>query len=402
MLATLAGALLLALALAAAALLTAEAFVRFVSGRALIGPEAIEIVTVYGGLAFAAASLPALPAALAASFLRTGDPPRRSRSALALVPGLVFAVAVWIAALAATIAGTPSFEIGLQIALQRSGAAFAGFVFPLLPLAIALAAALTGARAPESASAGAAPVVLVGVCGIVGDLSIAGVSLAVLFALLAAGAVFAGLYAAAPARSVTPWLVGIALAIGTTLFAATGLLTPTETMALFALFGLPLALLLRTLLLRQALGPILRSMAMEIAALAAALAAAMLALTTLLMTGLDPALGGTFASPVLLAAGGTAFFLASYLLTAVPVLALALPFALAALGTVQAEPFAVASVLVLLALAAVVARAGRAAPAGAGLTPIAAAIGAAVFVALAVLTAFAPQIALAPVRAVLQ
>ena len=399
---TVSGALLLLLAFATAALLTAEVFVRIGSRTSLLGPDSFDRVMGYLGLGFAAAALPALPAALAAPFARAGDPPLRSHSALALVPGCLLAAAIWLAALVATIATAPMVEVGMKIAMQRSSAAFENFVFLLLPLTIALAAVLGGPRTPESAAAAGAPVVLVAVSGMLGELSIAQLFLSVLLPLLAAAVVLASLYAAAPVRAVTPWLAGIALAFGMTLLVATGLFTPTEAIGLIALFGLPIALLLRTFALGQPLGAMLRHMAMETVSVAAALAAGVLATAALLLAGVDPTLGGTGLSPAVLAAGGAVFLAASYLLTPVLVFALALPFLLAALRVPGIEPVLSAAVLILLGLAAAIARAGRREPAGAGLTPLAAGIGAATFVVVAALAAFVPEFALTPVRALLQ
>ena len=399
-LATLAGAAVLVVALAAAALMTAEVFARAAASASLLGPDLFEQATRILGLGFAAAALPALPAALAAPFVRRGA--LRSHSALALVPGCLVAVLIWIAAAAAMAAAGPGFEAGLDMALRRTIAAFDSFVFLLLPLAAVLGAALGGARTPESAAAAAAPTVLVAVCGLAGELSIADLSLSVLVPLLAAAAALAILYAAAPARTVTPWLTGIALAIGMTLLVSTGLFTPTEALALIAVFGIPIGFAVRTLALKQPFGAMLRLMALETAALAAAMAAGALAVGALALMGAGPTLGIASLSPAMLAAGAAGFFAASFLLSPVPVLMIGLPIALAALRVPAIQPVLASAIFVLLALAAIVARAGRAAPKGAGLTPLAAGIGATVFVALAALVAFVPQIALVPVQALLR
>lgn len=401
-LATLAGAAVLVVALAAAALMTAEFFARAAASASLLGPDLFEQATRILGLGFAAAALPALPAALAAPFVRRGEPPLRSHAALALVPGCLVAVLIWIAAAAAMAAAGPGFDAGLDMALRRTIAAFDSFVFLLLPLAAVLGAALGGARTPESAAAAAAPTVLVAVCGLAGELAISDLSLAVLLPLLAAAATLAILYAAAPARTVTPWLTGIALAIGMTLLVSTGLFTPTEALALIAVFGIPIGLAVRVFALKQPIGAMLRLMALETAALAAAMAAGALGAGALLLLGASPTLGIASLSPAMLAAGAAGFFAASVLLSPVPVLMIGLPFALAALRVPAIQPVLASAIFVLLALAAVIARAGRAAPPGAGLTPLAAGIGATVFVALAALVAFVPQIALAPVQALLR
>ncbi|MFO0987709.1 MAG: hypothetical protein U1F37_10110 [Alphaproteobacteria bacterium] len=396
MLATLSGALLLALAFAAAVMLAAESAARFGGGASLFGPDLFDAGTRYLGLAFAAAALPALPAALAAPFARIGEPPLRS--ALALNPGALFAVVVWLAALVASLAMSPMAEVGIRIAFQRSAGSFENFVFLALPLAIALGAAFGGARTSDSTAAAAAPVVLVVTCGLAAELSIGTVFLSVLLPLIAAAAAIAILYAFAPAAAVTPWLSGIALAVGATLLIAPGLVTPTEALALIALFGLPAALIVRALALKQPLGAMLRQMASETVAVVAALAAGSLGILTLLQAGVSPTLGVEAAPSAALAAGGVAFLAACCLLSPVLVAALALPFVLATLKTTGIEPVPATSIMVLLALAAVVARAGRrgATAASPALRLPAALLAAGGIAALAILVAFAPGIALAP------
>lgn len=395
-LATLSGALLLVLAGAAALLFVAETFARFAVGNSLLGPDMLDAATRHLGLAFAAAALPALPAALAAPFARIGEPPLRS--ALALNPGALAAAAIWLAAVAASLAAAPMAEVGLKIAFERSAVHFVSFVFLALPLAIVLAAALGGARTPESAAAAAAPVVLVVMCGLLAELSIGTLFLSAVLPLLAAAVAITILYAFAPARAVTPWLTGISLALGATLLIATGLVTPTEALALVALFGLPAALIVRTLALKQPLGPMLRQMSTETVSVVAALAAGTLAILTLLQAGVSPTLGLEATPIALLAAGGAAFFAASCILTPVLVLSLALPFVLATVRTTGVDPLVAASVMLLLALAATIARAGRRRESAdaSGLSLPAALAAAGAFAALAILVALVPGIALGP------
>ncbi len=394
-LATFAGALLLLLALAATLWLFAETVAR-TGGASLLGPDLFDPATRYGGLAFAAVSLLALPAALAAPFARIGEPPLRS--ALALSPGALVGVVVLLAAFAAALAVAPSANAGLVIALRAATGTFESFVFLALPLACALGAAIGGARTSDSAAAAAAPVALVVVCGLMAELSIGMIFAAVLLPLLAAAAAIAILYAFVPAQAVTPWLAGIALAMGAMLLIGTGLVTPTEALALIAIFGLPIALVLRTFVLRQPLGAILRHMASETASVVAALAAGALAATVLALAGLTTAPGVTVAPLTLLLAGGAAFFAASFILTPVLVLALALPVVMSMLHPLGVEALHAVSIMILLALGAMVARAGRRrdAAGASGLTLPGALVAAGTFVALAALVAVVPGIALAP------
>ncbi len=386
---------MLLFALAAALLFAAETIAR-AAGASLLGPDLLDAATRYLGLAFAAASLLALPAALAAPFARIGEP--RLRSALALNPGALVALAVLLAAAAAIVGSTPTAGVGLQVALQRALGVVESIVFLALPLAIALGAALGGARTSDSVAAAAGPVVLVVATGLIAELSIGMLLLAVLLPLLAAAAVIAVLYAFAPARAVTPWLTGIALSLGATLLIATGFVTPTEALALIAVFALPIALILRTLMLKQPLGAILLHMASETVAVTAALVAGTLAAASLAMAGVNPTLGVEAAPLTLLAAGGAAFFAASCIVTPVVVLAFALPFVMAILRTAGIEPLTAASVMILLALAATIARAGRRSDVGAaaGLPLAAALVAAGAFAAMAILVAFVPGIALGP------
>ena len=401
-LATAGGALLLLLALAAALFLTSETVARYGWGGSLMGPDLSQSVAVHLGIGFAAASLLALPAALTAPFRSRGEPPLRSHSALALVPGCLLAVPILLAAVVALAMLAPSAEVGLEMARRSLYSVYSSYTFAFLPLAIMVAAALSGPDTPESAAAAAAPIVLVALSGIVGELSITGLFLATLVPLLVAAMLLAILYAGAPAVAVTPWLVGIALAFGMALLTATGFLTPSEAMGLVALFSLPIALIVRALALRQALGAMLRHAAMETVSVVAALAAGVAAAHAIALSGVGRDLGGAGASRALLATGAVAFAAACYVLTPVLVLCLGLPIMLAPLRTTGIEPMVTGAVMVLLGLAATLARAGRRAPAGAGLPPLAAVAGAAVFAALAALVAFVPAIALAPVRSVLQ
>mgnify|MGYP001366029050 CR=1 FL=1 len=399
-LATAGGAVLLLLALGAALFLLIELVARFGRGGALLDPELSQTVVRYFGLGFAGASLLALPAALAAPFARSGYPPMRSRSALALVPGALAAVIIGLIAAAIVVAAAPGAAAGLQIAYRGLISAYSDYTFLFLPLAIVLAAALAGPGTPESAAAAAAPVVLVALAGVTAELSIAGLALAALLPLLIAALALAILYAVAPPAAVTPWLAGIALALGMTALVASGLFTPSEAMAPLTLFGLLIALAIRSIALRQSLGAMLRHAALETVSIVAVLAAALMVGIALQLSGAgrDP---GFAVSPALLAACGAAYLLASLLLTPALVLCIALPFAAGPLRASGIDPLLAGAVLVLLSLAAIAARAGRRLPAAGGLTPAAALLAATVFAGLAVLAAFVPAIALAPVRAVL-
>lgn len=399
-LATLGGALLLILAFVAALALVIDVSGRFGGGAGLLGPEFVEFASTYFSLGFAALSLLALPAALAAPFVRD----LRSHSALALVPGCLMALLVWLAALAVVVALIPGgIDTRLEMGLRRTLAAFDSYVFLVVPLAIAVATAIGGARTPESTAAAAAPVVLAALSGFIGDLSITRVFLAMALPLLAALIAMALLYTAAPARAVTPWLAGIALALGLALPLATGAMTPAEGVALVALFALPIGLLVRTLALRQPFGAMLRQMAMETVAVVAVLAAVVLFMTAFTLAGIrfEDAVGPD-TGPVILIVGGGAFFVASYLLTAALALGLLAPLVFVATKAVGIEPTLGAAVVVLLGLATTLARAARRDPPGVGLPPPAAWIGAALFVILAALAALFPAVALAPMRALLQ
>jgi hypothetical protein len=401
-LATVGGALLLILALLASLVFVVDIVGRYGAGRPLLAGENLELASSVFGFGFAGAALLALPAALGATFARAGDPPLRSHSALALVPGCVLALAISVIAIAVAAVERGGIGMGLSIAWAQTSGGLTTYAFLFIPIAIAFAAALGGARTPEATAAAAAPVVVAGFAGLFAEVSIIGLLLSVLFPLLAAAAAIAILYAAAPARAVTPWLAGIALALGMALLVATGWTTPTEAMGLIALFGLPIALLVRVLALRQPIGAILRQAATETIAIVAVLSASLLAATALLLVNRGPIEGPTPSTAAILI-GGAAVFVASYLLTATLALGLALPLTLPILQAAKVEPTLAVAILVLLGLAAMAARAARrdaAAPAQ-SFPPGAAFVAAAAFVALAVAAALVPDIVLAPARAIL-
>jgi hypothetical protein len=401
-LSTLGGALLLILSVLASLTFVLDILGRYGANRPLLGPQNLDLATTYFGLGFAAVSLLALPAAFAAPFVRTGDPALRSHSALALVPGCGVALAILIAAFTAVaLMGSPGGAAALTMAVSRVTDTFAGFVFLCIPVAIVFAAVLGGGRTPEATAAVAAPVVLAVVAGMFAELSIGGVLLSLLFPLLAAAIVLALLYAAAPARTVTPWLAGIALALGMTFLVSTGFATPTETIGLMALFGIPIALLVRTLALRHPIGVILRQAATETVSVVAIMAAVTAAFTAVLLINRAPIGLGLAATPAVLIGGGAAFLVASYFLTPTLGLGLALPIILPSLQAAKIEPMLAAAILILLSLAAIAARAARREPAAQGLPPGAAFVAAAAFVALAAVTALLPDIVLGPARALL-
>lgn len=403
-LSTIGGALLLILALLLALLSVVDVFGRIGAGRPLLGAESLQLVTTYFGLGFAAASLLALPAALAAPFVRTGGPPLLSHSALALVPGCAAALAVLVIAIAAVIVSSGAgADVALTLVVRRLYATFTDFVFLFIPLTLVFAAALGGGRTPEATAAAAAPVVLAGLAGSFGGLSIMGLLLSVLLPLLAAAVAIAVLYAVAPARTATPWLAGIALSCGMAILVATGALTPTEAMGLVALFGVPITLLVRIFALRHPTGPMLRQMGTETAAIVVVMAASTMAGAAFTLAGIG--LGAELrVTPLVLLGGGAAFLALSYALTPTLALGLAIPLAFPLLSTASIDQTLAAAIMILLGLAAMMLRAARRDPmAPAHCLPPAAAFGVAVvFAGLAVVVAFVPSIALGPVRALLQ
>jgi hypothetical protein len=401
-LAAIGGALLMLLALAAAVAFAADAFGRLAAGRPLLAYETFDRLALVVGIGIALCSLLALPAALAAPFARAGDPPLRSHSALALVPGALVALAVLVAATAAVLAMSAGLETGATLVYRRVVSTFSEIVYLFIPIAVMLAAALAGARTPEATAAAAAPTVMAGLTGMIGGLSIVSLLVGLLLPLFAAGLLLAVLYAAAPARAVTPWLIGIALAFGVSLLTATGLLTPTEAIGLVAAFGIPVALFVRSVALRQPTGALLRQAATETVSLVLVLAASATAGTVLGLAQIKPGLGEELlSSRALMIGGGVAFMAASCLATPALTLGIALPLVFAGFRADQVDQAHVGMVLILLGLAAVAARAGRRAP-GVGLPRAAAAAAAAAFAILAVAVAFAPDLALAPVRGLLR
>ena len=400
-LATISGAVLLLLTIAGALLLVADVFGRYAFQRPLLSDtDVFDAVTTYLGLGFAGAALLALPAALAAPFVHSSDHPVRSHSALALVPGALAAVAVVFAAIAAmAVLRDIGIVGGATLAWKQSLSFFSALLFLFLAITVVLAAAFSGARTPEATAAAAAPVVMAGFLGMVAEISITELLLALVLPLLVAAAILAILYAFAPARTITPWLAGIALALGVASFVATGLFTPTEAVGFIALFGLLIAIPVRTLALGQPLRAILRQAATEsvavVAIVVATLTAVMGVAQTIASSGIADALGGW---PAMLAIGAAAFLILAYFLTPLLVIGLGLPSALPLLKAAGIDTTLAGAMTILLGLAAVAARAARRDPAAPSLPPAVAWIVAAVFVALAAVAAFAPKLVLAPVQ----
>lgn len=398
-LATLGGALLLIVALIAALAFVVDVLGRL-GGSRPFDPDLLDRAALFLGLGCVLASLLALPAALGASFVRTGDPPLRSHSALALVPGCVAALAVLVVSVVAVMAlSGAGIEAGATLFYRRMVATFGEILFLTVPISLALAAVLGGARTPEATAAVAAPVMLAWLTGLLGGLSIAGLLLGLLLPLLGLAVVMAILYAMAPARAVTPWLTGIALAGGLILLTATALMTPTEAIALIALFGLPIAFLVRVLALRQSAGAMLRQAATETVSIVLVVAASSMAAVafTLAKTGIGEGLATSAAT---LVGGGVALFVLAYMLTPALVLGLALPLVLGGLGGDRLDQAHIAVVAIVLGLAAMLARGARRDSAH-SLPPSAAWTAAAALIALAILVALAPGIALAPMRTLL-
>jgi len=281
---------------------------------------------------------------------------------------------------------------------------YANFVFLFIPVVIVASAAFGGAGTPEATAAAAAPSVLVGLFGMIAEVSIASTYVALLGPMIVAAVVSAVLYAAAPARAVTPWLAGWALAFGITILVMSGLFTPTEAGGTIAAFGLATVLPIRALALGQPLGPMLRQMGTETAAIVAALAASALIALPLNMSGVGASLADTLGGKLgLLAAVAAVFLVLAYFLTAGVAMVLAVPLVIPAATKTGLDPVYVAAVTILLGLAAVAARAGRGSEARGMALPHPAALSlAAALLGLAVLIAFVPQIALGPVSALMR
>src|SRR5581483_9772334 len=151
-------------------------------------------------------ALLALPAALAAPFVAIGDPPLRSHSAVALVPGCLVALAAAVAAVIGTMLVSDDVERGLSIAYQQLVSVLTSYTMPFLPIAVVLSAALGGARTPEATAAVAAPTLLGCFYALMSETSIGKVLAATLIPGLVGAAATAVCYAFAPGRAVTPWL----------------------------------------------------------------------------------------------------------------------------------------------------------------------------------------------------
>ena len=404
LLATLSGVLLLILVVAFAALSFLEVVGRYGVGRPLFGSELSEDISRYFGLAVVGASLLALPAALAAAFMRQGDPPLRSRSALVLVPGCLVAMIAALAGFAVMFGMGQDRGVGFTLPLTQLAGTFGDYIFLVLPCFVVISAVIGGARTPEATAAVAAPTILVALYGTFLQVSIANTFVALLVPAIIAAATVAVLFAAAPARAVTPWLAGWALAFGTTLLVITGFLTPTEAGGLLALFVLVVAIPIRTLALGQPIAPMLRQAGMETVAIVAVMAAGTLVSTALALSGASAnVVASVGTSSAALLAVPVAYLAAAYLLTPALAIALLLPLTHPIIVTGGIDPVLAGTVAILLGLGAAMARAARRDPAAEALSlPAAAAwIAAAVLVALAAVVALVPNLAMAPVRALL-
>ena len=173
------------------------------------------------------------------------------------------------------------------------------------------------------------------------------------------GIATAVLYAGAPARAVTPWLLGWALAFTFELSVATGVFTGTETAGLVALLAIAIALPLRLLTLRHTFAPMLRQLGTETIAITSCLAAAICISALMTKIGIPDAVAGAagsgFAMIALVAVG---YLVLAYLLTPILTLAL-LPFLFEVFKQVGLHPAFAGAVLLLLGAAAAIARAGR-------------------------------------------
>jgi len=352
------GALLLILAFAVGLLDAVGLVSRYGFRQALRGLELQDEIARHLGYGMAAASVLALPAALVAPFARAGD--QRSHSALALVPGCLIGLAVAIVGIAATVATERSTSL---MFVAEAAASFGNYEVLSFPLLIACAAIIGGARTPEATAAVATPIILAAliplVCALSGEPIGGPFDLVAVVAALIAGVVTAAFYAVAPARAVTPWVLGWVLVLAFEFFIASGLFTPTETAGLFALIGVIIALPLRRLVLRESLAPMLRQLGTETIAIMSCLAAMLFVLTPLTKSGLPDRLveaaAPGIATIVLLAAG---YAVLAYLLT--PLLTLALmPFAFPLLQRAGLDSVSTGALLLLLGAAAVIARAGR-------------------------------------------
>lgn len=396
-LATLSGALLALLAVAVSLVSALDAVGRLLFGGGLVGPNFFEWLE-QAGLAFAAVSVLALPAAASAAFVRRGDPPRRSRSTLALVPGCILSLAALGGAIV-LVAAAAGLEVAVVRVPHAAVGAFASHVFLFVPLTFALSATLGGARTPESTAAAAAPAVMAFLFGYLGEVSIGRTLVALIAPMLVLALAWAVLFTAAPARAVLPWIAGPALVLALIVLAP-GATTPTEAAALYALIGIVTLAPIRTLGLGERLGPMLRQAAMETAAVVPALIASVLLAQGFAYLGVTAtvteALGGGYG---VLAGAAAAYLVLSYFLTPLFVLAVSAPLAFPLLRAAGYDLNWAGAVTTLLALAAIAANAGRGKPEGAALPPLAAWIGAATALGLALLVILVPNVALAPVRA---
>lgn len=403
-LATLSGALLLLLTALLSLVVFADILARYLLNDPLIDGERYGAVETYFGLGFAVLALPALPAAVVASLVKRGEPPVRSRSALALVPGCILAIAATIAAFVILV-----LEIGTTRAMIFSErtlfASFTTYVFLFFPILVVLAAVLGGARSPESTAALAGPALLAGLFSYFSELSIASGFVALAVPAVAAMALLALMFAFAPARGVAPWVAGLALAAGMAVPLGVGVMTPTETVAALACFGLAIALPVRCFGLGQKLGPMLRQAATELAALIVlVVAAAFIGLTISVLGGAANAIPASIDPRTAVAYGAGLFFLLAFLMTPVFVLAASAVFVVQAVKGYGFDPAWVGTLMTLMGLSAMALRAtrGRHAAAIAGGLPAPATLFAAiVFAGLGIIVFLVPDLVLAPVRAML-
>ncbi len=406
-LAAVGGGLLFALVIVFTLVALADVVGRTFANRPLLGPEFSDQIATYLGLGFAGIALLALPAALAAPFVRSGDPPLRSHSALALVPGCIIALAVSVIGIAATAVIRGDAAFALDAAYLQVASTFGSHVFLLIPVVVVLSAALGGARTPEATAAVAGPTILAAFYGITVEASIASVLIASLAPAIIAAVAIAIAYAVAPFRAVTPWLAGWALSIGFMPCVATGLFTPTEAASLFAIFGIVIAIPVRVLALAQPIGPILRQAGMEAAAIMCCLAAVILIATPIVFAGFPQALKEAVSGDSILfvvAAAAIAYAVLAYFVTPILAMALLLPLTFRLAQDAGVDTTFAGAVLLILGMAAMMARAARRSPEapGLGLPPAVAWTLGSLLVALVVVLVFAPKIALMPVQVILR
>ena len=406
-LAAVGGGLLFVLAVVFALVALADVVGRTFANHPLLDPELNDQISTYLGLGFAGIALLALPAALAAPFVRSGDPPLRSHSALALVPGCIIALAVSVIGIAATAVVRGDVAFALDLAYRQVASTFGSHIFLFVPAVVVLSAALGGARTPEATAAVAGPTILAAFYGITVEASITSVLVASLAPAIIAAVAIAIAYAVAPFRAVTPWVAGWVLSIGFMPCVATGLFTPTEAAGLFAIFGIVIAIPVRVLALAQPIGPILRQAGMEAAAIISCLAAVMLIATPIVFAGLPQTLKEAVSGDInlfVVAATAIAYAVLAYFATPILAMALLLPLAFRLAQDAGIDTTFAGAVLLILGMAAMMARAARrsAEAPGLGLPPAVAWTLSTLLGALAVVLVFVPKIAMMPVQVILR